>query len=145
MKTWQLRSCKILPCVTGTAWVGYTSAALANPTLVAPHLNAVILSALTLVNVAALAVLFWALRRDDLDEIRAQFDQHKPRPRFIAAPPLRAVPDMPAAPVWPHVPQQRHTRVYGEARPPLDRIEEELREITRDMGTQRPEASGDLD
>jgi hypothetical protein len=144
MKTWPLRFCKGAPFLAVTALFGYTCAVITKPALVTSQLNAVILTWLGLFNLATLGVLFWALITNDIDELRAQ-QRSNPRLRFL--PPLQAVPppDMPAAPVWPLVvPQQRHTRVYGEARPPLDRIEEELREITRDMDKQRPEDSGDL-
>lgn len=122
MKPWKLRLCKGAPCAALAAWLCYVSVILADPTQVPAPQYAVILSALTLVCVFALTLLFWALRRND----------QSPRRRFET--PLYAVPDaaMPAAPVWPHVPQQRPApNAYGIARS-TDRVEEELRQITRD-------------
>lgn len=128
MKVWTLRCFKIAPFITGTAWVGYTSAVLADPELVAAHLNAVILSGLVMLNVAAVGFLLWALLVTTEQELR------RPRLRFLAV----AEPRNPFA-GW-NGPTQTGEVYRSHARPavassppprhPLDQLEQEYDDPT---------------
>ena len=104
----KLRLFKIAPGATGAALFGYTCALVTDPVLVTAQMNALILTWLGLLNIAAVAALVWALIDDDLSELRAAVHRQRASPR------LRFLTVAEPAPNW-NAPTQGH--VYGAAKP----------------------------
>lgn len=106
----KLRLFKIAPGATGAALFGYTCALVTDPALVTQTWNALILTWLGLLNIAAVVALAWALITDDLDELRAAVHRQRasPRLRFL---------HVGEAPSWVTQPTAPQGSVYGAAKP----------------------------